>query len=143
MVNNNIKFCRQTLEMTQSELGYIFGVTKQTVSNWENGNDVMPLRKLIKFCNKYEFGIDYVLGLTRKNNYNRPLNLDLKRLGLNLRKKRKELKLTQQELANECSISQTTYSNYELGINLITTLTLYIICKNHNWTMNELINDTI
>lgn len=36
MVNNNIKFCRETLEMTQSELGYIFGVTKQTVSNWEN-----------------------------------------------------------------------------------------------------------
>lgn len=103
----------------------------------------MPLRKLIKFCNQYEFDIDYVLGLSRKNNYNQPLNLDLKRLGLNLRKKRKELNLTQQEIADECSISQTTYSNYELGINLITTLTLYIICKKHNWNINEMINDTI
>jgi len=37
-------------------------------------------------------------------------------------------------------ISQTTYSNYELGIRLITTLTLYTLCKNHNLSMDEVIN---
>lgn len=32
MINNNLKYCREELEMTQQELGYVFGVSKNTVS---------------------------------------------------------------------------------------------------------------
>ena len=39
LINNNLKHCRENLEMTQEELGYVLGVTKGTVANWENGND--------------------------------------------------------------------------------------------------------
>ena len=67
MLENNLKYCRNELEMTQSELGYVFGVNKATVSNWENGYDIIPLNKLIKFCNLYNYSIDFVVGLTRKN----------------------------------------------------------------------------
>ena len=28
MINNNLKYCREELEMTQQELGYLFGVSK-------------------------------------------------------------------------------------------------------------------
>lgn len=51
MLNNNIKYCREELEMTQEELGYVFGVTGATVSGWENNNDTMPLPKMVKFAN--------------------------------------------------------------------------------------------
>ena len=33
MINNNLKFCRESLEMTQKELGYVFGVAESTVSS--------------------------------------------------------------------------------------------------------------
>lgn len=140
MLNNNLKFCRESLEMTQKELGFVFGVAESTVSGWENNNDIMPLTKLIKFCNLYNFSIDYVTGLNRTNiKYDKILKLDKVMIGKTLKNLRKKLRLTQQEIANECSISQTTYSNYELGITLITTLSLYTICKNHNLSMDLLL----
>ena len=67
MYNNNIKFCREELEMTQTELGYIFGVTKQTISGWETAGDTIPFNKLIRFSNLYGYSLDYISGLTRKN----------------------------------------------------------------------------
>ena len=55
LINNNLKHCRENLEMTQEELGYVLGVTKGTVANWENGNDSIPLRQVVKICNQYDF----------------------------------------------------------------------------------------
>ena len=68
MLNNNLKYCREELEMTQDELGYIFGVSRKTVAGWENNHDTMPLAKLVKFSNLYKYSLDYVMGLTRSNN---------------------------------------------------------------------------
>lgn len=140
MINNNLKFCRESLEMTQKELGYVFGVAESTVSGWENNNDIMPLTKLVKFCDLYGFSLDYVTGLTRSNySYSKINKLDRNKIGNNLKKIRTDLNLTQSKIAKECMISQTTYSNYELGIRLITTLTLYTLCKKHNLSMDEII----
>lgn len=138
MLENNLKYCRNELEMTQSELGYVFGVNKATVSNWENGYDIIPLNKLIKFCNLYNYSIDFVVGLTRKNKiYPKIEKLDKVLVGKKLRKLRKSLGLTQQNIADECSISRATYCHYEIGMNLITTLTLYTVCKNHKISMDD------
>ena len=140
MINNNLKFCRESLEMTQKELGYVFGVAESTVSGWENNNDIMPLTKLVKFCDLYGFSLDYVTGLTRSNySYSKINKLDRNKIGNNLKKIRTDLNLTQSKIAKECMISQTTYSNYELGIRLITTLSLYTLCKNHKLSMDEVI----
>lgn len=140
MINNNLKFCRESLEMTQKELGYVFGVAESTVSGWENNNDIMPLTKLVKFCDLYGFSLDYVTGLTRANySYSKTNKLDRNKIGSNLKKIRTNLNLTQSKIAKECMISQTTYSNYELGIRLITTLSLYTLCKKHNLSMDEII----
>lgn len=138
MINNNLKFCREELEMTQSELGYVFGVHKSTISNWENGYDVIPLRKLVKFCNLYNFSFDYVCGFSRHNvNYGKLDTLDKKIIGTKLRDLRNKLGLTQQQIADECSISRATYCHYEIGMNLISTLTLYTICKKHKISIDE------
>lgn len=140
MLNNNLKWCREEMEMTQKELGYVFGVHETTVSGWETGKDMIPLKKLIKFCNLYNYSLDFVVGLSRQNNKHIVIDkVDKKLIGNNLKKLRTKLKLTQQEIADECMISQTTYSNYELGLYLINTLTLYTICKNHKVSMDEII----
>lgn len=132
MIENNLKYCRENEELTQKELGFIFGVHETTVSGWETGKDIIPLNKLVKFCSNYGYSLDFVLGLTRNNtSYSKINKLDKTRIGKNLKTLRKNLNLSQQDIADECSISQTTYSNYELGNYLITTLSLYTICKNH------------
>ncbi|MDY4997108.1 MAG: helix-turn-helix transcriptional regulator [Bacilli bacterium] len=140
MLGNNLKWCREELEMTQKELGYVFGVHESTVSGWETGKDIIPLKKLIKFCNLYNYSLDFVVGLSRQNDKHINIDkVDKKVIGNNLKKLRAKLNLTQQKIANECMISQTTYSNYELGLYLINTLSLYTICKRHKLSMYEII----
>ena len=67
MYGNNLRFCREELGMTQKELGYVFGVSDSAVRSWETAHDTIPLTKLIKFCNMYNFSLDFVVGLSRKN----------------------------------------------------------------------------
>jgi len=140
MLGNNIRYCREELEMTQKELGFVFGVHESTISGWETGKDTIPLRKLVKFCNLYNYSIDFVMGLSRTNKtYPKLKNINLKKIGNNLKSIRSSLNISQQQFADECVISQTTYSNYELGLYLINTLTLYTICKNHKISADSII----
>lgn len=140
MIENNLKACREELEMTQKELGNIFGVSDSTVRGWENAYDTIPLKKLIRFCNLYNYSLDYVVGFTRKNKeYNYKIKIDNNLIGKNLKYLRNKFKLSQQEIADICSISRSTYSHYEIGLSLITTLTLYTICKNYNISMDWLV----
>lgn len=137
--NNNLKYCREELEMTQKELGFVFGVSRYTVHGWENGHDTMPFNKLIKFCNLYGYSLDFVCGLSKKNIKYDKLNIDKQMIGNKLKELRKNLHLSQQQLANDCHISQTTYSGYETGAYLINTITIYTICKTYNISMDLLL----
>ena len=138
MIGNNLKYCREELEMTQTELGNIFGVSNSTVRGWENAYDSIPLKKLVKFCNQFNYSIDFVLGLTRENQeHTNNIVINQVKIGKKVKSLRTKLGLTQQEIADECSISRSTYSHYEIGMSLITTLTLYTICKNHNLSIDE------
>ena len=138
MIQNNIKYCREELEMTQQELGYVFGVSGSTVAGWENNHDTMPLTKLVRFSNMYKYSLDYIVGLSRTNNYKK-VKLDRKKIASNLKDIRTKLNLTQQQIADECMISQTAYSNYETGLYLINTLTLYTICLKHKLSFYDIV----
>lgn len=139
MYENNLRYIREYMEMTQKELGSVFNVAESTYSGWETGRDVIPLKHLYKFSLKYGYSMDYLLKLNSENvKYNKIDSIDRKMVGEKLKKIRKDLNLTQQQIADECMISQTTYSNYELGNNLISTMSLYTICKNHNISMDSI-----
>ena len=138
MMNNNLKFCREELGMTQVELGNLFGVSDSTVRGWENSYDSMPLKKLVRFCNQFNYSIDFVLGITRSNKeYKKKIKIDKIKIGKKLKVLRTKLSLSQQEIADKCSIARSTYSHYEIGISLITTLTLYTLCKTYKLSIDE------
>ena len=139
MLNNNLKYCREELEMTQEELGYVFGVAGSTVAGWENNNDTMPLPKMVKFENQYHYSLDYITGLSRKNEYTKIDKLDKKKVGIKLKSLRKQLGLTQQQIADECMITQQSYSLYENGKSLVTSLVLYTICYNHKLSIDKIL----
>lgn len=139
MFENNLRWCREELEMTQAELGYIFGVSDSAVRSWETAHDSIPLPKLIKFCNMYDFSLDFVCGLVRENIKYGKFETDKIKIGKKLKELRTKLNLSQQALSDECKISQTTYSGYETGHYLINTSNLYYICKTYNISMDWIV----
>ena len=140
MLNNNLKYCREELEMTQTELGIILGSSKQIISNWETEYTSMPLNKLVRFCNLYNYSLDFVVGFVRKNtNYNKSIKLDKDKIGRRLKEIRVKLHLTQQELSDKCNIFQSTYNHYEKGYSLIKIMPAYSICKTYNISMDYLL----
>ncbi len=140
MIDNNLKYCREELEMTQEELGYVFGVSRKTISGWETSSNIIPFSKLIKFCNLYDYSLDFVMGLTRNNNRNNAkIKTNKNLIRLRLKDLRNSLNLSQEKFANKCGLSQTTYSHYETGFNLITTTNAYSICKTYNVSMDWLV----
>lgn len=140
MFGNNLKYCREELEMTQKELGLIFGVDRKTVSGWETSSDSIPFSKLVRFCNLYNYSLDFVVGFTRKNRKSdSKIKADKLKIGKRLKEVREKLKLSQAKFASGCGLSQTTYSHYETGLNLITTMNAFAICKTYNISMDWLV----
>lgn len=140
MYENKLKFIRENMEMTQKELGYVFGVDDSTYRGWESGKTIIPLRHLIRFSNLYGYSLDYILGLSKTNTEYLPIEtINKEYIGKRLKELRKKLNYTQSRIAKECMINQTTYSNYEKGYYLISTISLYTICKNHKISMDVLL----
>ena len=61
-IGKAIKKERLKLGLTQSELGDILNVSKQTVSNWENGNRTPDTTTLEKLAQLFHVSVDYILG---------------------------------------------------------------------------------
>lgn len=125
IVNNNIKYCRETLDLSQKELGKQLNVSSKTVSGWETGADSIPLNKLLSFCNKYKFSIDFVLGISRVNTFKKAIVFNKLLTAKNLKTSREKNKLTQVQVAHKLFISQSCYSQYETGISIPKTTFLY------------------
>lgn len=136
----NLQYAREELEMTQKELGYVFGVSDKKISGWETMHDPMPFEKLIKFCNLYNYSLDFIMGFTRYNiKNNEKIKINKIEIGKRLKKLRENLDLTQRVFASNCGMAQTTYSHYETGLNLITTMNAYAICKVYKISMDWLV----
>ena len=129
MIVKNLRYCRENLELKQKEIAEILNVTYSTVSGWETGKDTIPLRQLIDFANKFNLSLDYLFGLTNKNTIYKPLKIDLKVIGKNLRNIRIKNKKTQSQIANILNTSQSAYAHYENAIYLIPTSFLYSLSK--------------
>ena len=63
MLNQRIREVRQTRGMSQVELAGLLGVTKQSVSNWENDNIQPSIEMLVKLAQTLAVSTDYLLGL--------------------------------------------------------------------------------
>ena len=57
---------RNSYSLTQKQLADKLGVTKQTVSNWENDNILPSIETLMRICQFFNVSTDYILGLDNK-----------------------------------------------------------------------------
>lgn len=67
MLNNKIRELRLAYNISQVELGRALGVSKQSVSNWENDNIQPSIEMLIKIANYFHVKTDYLLGLDNES----------------------------------------------------------------------------
>lgn len=139
MIVKNFRYSRESLDLKQKDLTTFFSVTSSTISGWEIGKDTIPLKHLIKYANEYNFSLDYLFGLTNKNEIYFPLNIDLKLIGKNLRITRKKNGLTQEKVAEFLNTSASGYAHYENARNLIPTTFLFALSKLYkNFSIDEL-----
>lgn len=64
MFDERIKELRNSLGMNQFQFGRKLFVTKQCISNWENGNIQPSIDMIIKICTTFSASADYILGLS-------------------------------------------------------------------------------
>lgn len=60
-LNQRIVEIRKENNLTQEEFANMFGVTRQTVSNWENGKNYPDLFTLIKISDAFNCSLDSML----------------------------------------------------------------------------------
>ena len=66
MLNERIRQLRLAKKISQVELAKILGVTKQSVSNWENDNIQPSIEMLNKIANALSVSTDYLLSRENK-----------------------------------------------------------------------------
>lgn len=64
MFSERIKELRLSLGFNQIQFGRKLSVTKQCISNWENGNIQPSIDMLIKIATTFSVSADYLLGLS-------------------------------------------------------------------------------
>lgn len=129
MIVKNLRYARENLELKQKEIAEMFGVNFSTVSGWETGKDTIPLRRLVEFANKFDLSLDYLFGIKDYNEKYKPLKIDLKVIGKNLKNIRKKNKKTQSQVARVLNTSQSAYAHYENALNLIPTSFIFNLSK--------------
>ena len=117
-LNNNERLIeiREDNNLSQRDLVSILNVSKSTYARWETQEQIIPLNRLVDFCNYFKVSMDYALNLSNENKYKKPIDsLDRKLIGNNIKLIRKKFSLTQQNLADLLNTSHSTISAYEAG----------------------------
>ncbi len=141
MIVENLRESRESLDIKQKDVANIFNVHFTTVSGWENGNDTIPLMRLILYANYFNFSLDYLFGKINKNILYQKIVVDLKSLGHNLKLIRKMNNMTQKEVCKRLNIAKSSYSDYETGKRLIPTTILYALTTIYKpFSIDELFN---
>jgi transcriptional regulator with XRE-family HTH domain len=136
----NIKKSRKERNLKQKDIATILNVDRSTYSGWETGKDTIPLRKLFDLSNFYNLSIDYLTGLSKKNDYIYTSDfIDLKSVGENLKKLRINNHLKQKDLFNMLNVTSSSYSLYENGKILIQTSFIYQIAKKYKISIDSIL----
>lgn len=58
-----LRFVREEKGLTQLDIASLLETTRQQVSKWENGTQMMGVDKYIRLARYYNLSVDYLLGL--------------------------------------------------------------------------------
>ncbi len=135
---------RVSKQYTRTQIANMLEVQPGTYTKWETGYNDMSLTKCNELANIYHVSLDYLLGLTNTKNYeNSKTQINLALLPIRLRELRLNNNLTQQQLGNHVHLNQRTYSHYEDGSRLPTTIKLLKIATFYHTSVDYLVGKTL
>ena len=130
---------RENNNLTQKEVADKLNISRPNYTRWETKEKIIPLRKLNAFCNLFNVSMDYIVGLSNSNSkisYDKELDLEV--VSERLKKVRKQLNLTQQNLADFLQCDRSIISDYENGVTLILTSFAIQICDKYSISLDWL-----
>ena len=71
MYFKRLKDLRIDSDLTQKELADIFGISQQTLSDYEKGKYDLPNDLLIKYADYFKVSVDYILERTNNRSINK------------------------------------------------------------------------
>ena len=135
-----LRYIRELHNLKQIDIAKLMNISQKSYSRWETGESIIPLKRLIQFCNYFHVSLDYTLNLSKENNsFKKEIVVNSKQIGRNLKKIRLKNKVTQKELADLLHTTHSTISAYESGKTLLLTAFAYQICKTYKISMDDLI----
>ncbi|MDT2597166.1 helix-turn-helix transcriptional regulator [Enterococcus dongliensis] len=60
-VGERLKLRRAELNLTQEYVAEVLGITRQTISNWENGRSYPDIERMIRLSDVYSLSLDELL----------------------------------------------------------------------------------
>lgn len=127
---NRLSFIRDSLEMYQKDVAELLEISKSQFSRWEIGEDIIPIKYLIKLCNLSKFSLDFALGLSEdRTKIEKDIVLNYSKIGNKIKQIRTERKLSQREFAKKLNTSHTTIYKCEKGLEKNLTSILKDIAK--------------
>lgn len=135
---------REDNDLNQEDMANILHVSRSAYSLWEIGINIIPLKNLYDFAIYFNCNLDYILGLSNERKSNiLTKELDLKILGNNLKKIRKQNNLTQKDMSLILNVTQACITRYEKGLVQISISNLYKISKKFNISLDKLCTEEI
>ena len=143
MNSEKIKYLRDELELTQSDISKILGCTRTAYSLWEINKNTIPLHYLNKISNKFNINIDYLVDLSNeKHTEFKKCEIDKIKLGKKIKEARKSVNYTQEKLASKLNTTHSVISAYESGKTTVSTLFIIEIAKitgkSLNWLLSKI-----
>ena len=135
---DNIKNIRIKENKSQEEVAKLLNVSRSSFAMWKSGNEIIPIKRLIDFCEIFNTSIDYIFKLNNLNNYQRNKYDQAKSMS-KLKEFRKEQKLTQEKLASILNTNKSVICGYEKRRYIIATPFLYTICYKYHISADYLL----
>lgn len=138
MLTERLLDIRDAADLNQEDMAEILKTTQSNYSRWENGTELIPLKKMSLLCNYFNISMDYIIGKSQKESGNGKHEINLKIMGSRIKNFRKSNKLTQTKLADVLHTSQSTISAYEAGKTIMLTAFALQLVEEYNLSLDWL-----
>jgi len=137
---NKLKELRIKFSITQWGLAKKLNISQNTISQYENEVNDIPTHILKALAVFYNVSIDYILGLTNIDKPYSESSITLTFKDANrLKEIREDRDLLQKDVAKILDMTQTGYSQYEIGANDISTKVLKKLAYHYNVSIDYLL----
>ena len=138
--HNRLKDLRDDKDLKSKDIAKILNISSSAYSAFETMKSPIPTKRLVELANYHEVNIDYMLNLTNKKLHIKTSNdIDIKVVSSRVKRIRKKLKLSIDQLAQKLNVSTGKISEYENGKYLISGTTLVEFAKLSNYSLDYML----